>query len=250
MPDDALGLAMLDRVRGCLRAPCVYRAGDDAGAAAGAAAGDAHVYENYLVPSERWPAAKREFVDSLRTPLLDVGCGAGQHALAVQDRGEVVAFDVSPNAVRAARERGVEAAVVGDMFDPPVEASQAGSATGGFETVLANGTQVGLAGSLDRLADLLASFSDLVSSSGEVVVDSYDPTRIDPERFFGYRPGPREGIARRSFRVEYGDLRGPTLDFVLVSPARLRAVAAEAALDVREVTVPNAESSYYRARLA
>ncbi|REA05077.1 SAM-dependent methyltransferase [Haloferax sp. Atlit-6N] len=246
MPDDALGLAMLDRVRGCLRAPCVYRAGDDARGTAG----DAHIYENYLVPSERWPAAKREFVDSLRTPVLDVGCGAGQHALAVQGRGDVVAFDVSPNAVRAARERGVEAAVVGDMFDPPVEASRAGLPAGGFETVLANGTQVGLAGSLDRLADLLASFADLVSSAGEVVVDSYDPTRIDPERFFGYRSDPREGVARRSFRVEYGDLRGPMLDFVLVSPARLRAVAAEAGLDVREVTVPNTESSYYRARLA
>ncbi|ELZ60136.1 MULTISPECIES: bifunctional 2-polyprenyl-6-hydroxyphenol methylase/3-demethylubiquinol 3-O-methyltransferase UbiG [unclassified Haloferax] len=246
MADDALGLAMLDRVRGCLRAPCVYRAGDDAGAAAG----DAHVYENYLVPSERWSAAKREFVDSLRTPVLDVGCGAGQHALAVQERGEVVAFDVSPNAVRAARERGVEAAVVGDMFDPPVEAGRAGSSARGFETVLANGTQVGLAGSLDRLTDLLASFAGLASSSGEVVVDSYDPTRIDPERFFGYRSDPREGIARRSFRVEYGDLRGPTLDFVLVSPARLRAVAAEAGLDAHEVTVPNTESGYYRARLA
>ncbi|EMA07216.1 class I SAM-dependent methyltransferase [Haloferax denitrificans] len=245
MPDDALGLAMLDRVRGCLRAPCVYRDGDDAGAA-----GDAHIYENYLVPSERWPAAKREFVDSLRTPLLDVGCGAGQHALAAQERGEVVAFDVSPNAVRAARERGVEAAVVGDMFDSPVEPSESESSAGGFETVLANGTQVGLAGSLDRLADLLASFAALASSSGEVVVDSYDPARIDPERFFGYRSDPREGVARRSFRVEYGDLRGPMLDFLLVSPARLRAVAAEAGLDVREVTVPNPESSYYRARLA
>ncbi|ADE03001.1 class I SAM-dependent methyltransferase [Haloferax volcanii] len=246
MPDDALGLAMLDRVRGCLRAPCVYRAGDDARGTAG----DAHVYENYLVPSERWPAAKREFVDSLRTPVLDVGCGAGQHALAVQARGEVVAFDVSPNAVRAARKRGVETAVVGDMFDPPVEASRVGSSAGGFETVLANGTQVGLAGSLDRLADLLASFADLTSPSGEVVVDSYDPTRTDPERFFGYRSDPREGVARRTFRVEYGDLHGPMLDFVLVSPARLRAVAAEAGLDVRDVTVPNPDSSYYRARLA
>ncbi|AFK19116.1 methyltransferase domain-containing protein [Haloferax mediterranei ATCC 33500] len=234
MPDDALGLAMLDRFRGCLRAPCVYRDG--------AEVGDAYIYEHYLVPSEEWPESKWEFLDSLRTPVLDVGCGAGQHALAVQERGDVVAFDVSPNAVRTARERGVEIAFVGDMFDPAVE-------SGRFETILAIGTQIGLAGSLDGLADLLASFDELTTSTGELVVDSYDPNRIDPEQFFGYRPDSRPGLARRQFHVEYGDLRGPDLDFLLVSPERLREVAADAGLDVADVTYSNPESSYYRARL-
>ncbi|ELZ91229.1 hypothetical protein C440_12984 [Haloferax mucosum ATCC BAA-1512] len=234
MPDDALGLAMLDRFRGGLRAPCVYR--DDA------MVGDAHVYEHYLVPSKRWPEAKWDFLGSLSTPVLDVGCGAGQHALAVQQRGEVVAFDVSPNAVRTASERGVETAFVGDMFDPPVEFER-------FETVLAIGTQIGLAGALSDLMDLLALLSEYTTDTGELVVDSYDPTRIDPAEFFGYRPDSRAGLARRQFHVEYGDLRGPDLDFLLVSPERLRAVAADAGLSVADVAYSNPESSYYRARL-
>ncbi|WP_396612823.1 class I SAM-dependent methyltransferase [Haloferax sp. S1W] len=234
MPDDALGLAMLDRFRGCLRAPCVYRDGADAG--------DAHIYEHYLVPSEEWPDSKWEFLDSLRTPVLDVGCGAGQYALAIQERGEVVAFDVSPNAVRTARERGVEAAIVGDMFDPPADPER-------FETVLAIGTQIGLAGSLDALSDLLASLDEFTTETGELVVDSYDPTRIDPEEFFGYRPDLRDGLTRRQFHVEYGDLRGPDLDFLLVSPERLREVAGDAGLDVSGVTYSDPESSYFRARL-
>ncbi|ELZ85958.1 hypothetical protein C453_09083 [Haloferax elongans ATCC BAA-1513] len=234
MPDDALGLAMLDRFRGCLRAPCIYRDGADTG--------DAHIYEHYLVPSERWPESKWEFVESLRPPVLDVGCGAGQHALAIQDRGEVVAFDVSPNAVRTARARGVESALVGDMFDPPTE-------SGRFETVLANGTQIGLAGSLGDLANLLASLSEYTTDTGELVVDSYDSTRIDSEEFFGYRPDSRTGIARRTFHVEYGDLRGPDLEFLLVSPERLREVASDAGLDVADVSYSAPESSYFKARL-
>ncbi|KAB1194439.1 methyltransferase domain-containing protein [Haloferax sp. MBLA0076] len=234
MPDDALGLAMLDRFRGCLRAPCVYHDGADVG--------DASIYEHYLVPEERWPDEKWEFVDSLRTPVLDVGCGAGQHALAVQRRGDVVAFDVSPNAVRTARKRGVEAAFVGDMFAPAVE-------FGRFETVLAIGTQIGLARTIDGLTDLLASLDERTTSTGELVVDSYDPHRIDSTQFFGYRPDSRPGLARRQFHVEYGGLRGPDLDFLLVSPDRLRDVANTVGLDVQGVHYSHPESSYYRARL-
>lgn len=234
MPDDALGLAMLDRVRGCLRAPCVYRDGDETA--------DGHVYENYLVPPERWPDEKWAFVESLRTPLLDVGCGAGQHSLVVGERGDVVAFDVSPNAVRAARERGVESAFVGDMFAPAV-------AEGAFETVLANGTQVSLAASFDQLAALLARFDALTTERGELVVDCYDPTRLDPDRCFGYRADPRAGVARRRFHFEYGSLRGPTLDFLLFSPDRLRDTADTVGLGVHDVTYSAPESSYYKARL-
>jgi SAM-dependent methyltransferase len=113
MPDDALGTAMLDRLRGCLRAPCIYRDGDETA--------DAHIVEHYLVPPVQWPDSKWKFLDSFRTPMLDVGCGTGQHALAVQERGVVVAFDVSPNAVRAAHERGVENAIVADMFSLPFD---------------------------------------------------------------------------------------------------------------------------------
>lgn len=234
MPDDALGLAMLDRVRGCLRAPCRYRDG--------AETADAHVVENYLVPPGAWSESKREFVDSLRTPMLDVGCGAGQHALVVRERGDVVAFDVSPNAVRAAWERGVEDAFVGDMFDPPVRSAR-------FESVLANGTQVSLAASLDELGELLASLASLTTATGELVVDSYDPGHIRPDRFFGHRPDPRPGLARRRFHFEYGDLRGPTLDFLLFSPDRLRDVASDVGLVVDDVSYASEASSYFRARL-
>ncbi|WP_410764854.1 class I SAM-dependent methyltransferase [Haloferax sp. DFSO60] len=235
MPDDALGTAMLDRFRGSLRAPCIYRDGDETA--------DAHIVEHYLVSQEQWPDSKWEFLDSLRTPLLDVGCGAGQHSLAVQERGEVVAFDVSPNAVRTARERGVENVLVGNMFSPPVDDDT------GFETLLAVGTQIGLAGSLDGLAELLDTFASLTTETGELVVDSYDPTSLTPETCFGYRDDPREGFARRQFHVEYGVLHEPTLDFLLCSPERLEAVAETVGLDVREVVVPHEDSAYYRMRL-
>jgi SAM-dependent methyltransferase len=219
--EDALGTAMLDFHRGGLRGPAVHRDGRETW--------DAAIEANYFGDHEEWDDATRERYGALAGPLVDVGCGAGQHSLFFQERVETVAFDVSPNAVRTARERGVEDARVLDMFDL-ADAVPAGR----FASALVNGTQLGLGGSLAGVSSLLAALARVTTDDGVALVDSYDPARIDAEAaaaFGGYRPDPREGVCRRTFHVEYdratddGDrdrLVGPSLSFVLFSPARLR----------------------------
>ena len=52
--------------------------------------------------------------------VLDIGAGAGAHALVLQGRGhEVTALDLIPEAVRIMRERGVEDAREGTLFELP-----------------------------------------------------------------------------------------------------------------------------------
>jgi cyclopropane fatty-acyl-phospholipid synthase-like methyltransferase len=59
----------------------------------------------------------------IRSPVLDSGCGTGEHALMLAARGhEVVGIDLSPTAIERARhkaaERGVQARFeVGDVLD-------------------------------------------------------------------------------------------------------------------------------------
>jgi SAM-dependent methyltransferase len=239
--EDALGTAMLDFQRGGLCGSAIHRDGGETW--------PAFVEENYFGDHGAWLAdndAEAALYDRLAGPLLDVGCGAGGHAVYYQDRFETVAFDVSPNAVRAARERGVEDARVGDMFDLGDSFDH-----GRFASALVVGTQTGLAGSLAGVSAFLADLARVTTDGAVAVVDSYDPTRIDAETaaaFGGHRPDPREGVCRRTFHVEYdrereagaegtaaggrnaersGDgererLVGPTLSFVLFSPARLR----------------------------
>lgn len=61
---------------------------------------------------ESFPAETEAALECFRTTdgvVVDAGCGAGSHALALQCDGvDVLATDVSPGALRVASERGVD----------------------------------------------------------------------------------------------------------------------------------------------
>lgn len=229
---------MLDYARDAYDGGCVYRDGD--------AVVDAEIEAYYFAPPAEWPAAERDAVASLDGPALDAGCGAGKDALRLQERCETVAFDVSPNAVRAARERGVEHAVTADMFRPGFRADRFGS-------VLLWGAQVGLGGSLDGVADLLSGFARVTREGADLLLSHHDPDADGAEELFGYRSDPRPGLARRTFRVEYdrdGDPEvGPALEFLLFSPARLREAVAATPWRVASVERVGSGGATYAARL-
>ncbi|MFC5366513.1 class I SAM-dependent methyltransferase [Salinirubrum litoreum] len=218
---DPLGRAMLDYAREEYDENCVYRDGD--------AVQDAAIREFYFLPESEWSERERRDVDSLSGPVLDLGCGAGRHTLALQDRGvEVLATDVSPHAVQAASERGVTHAVQMDMFDLRLPDDA-------YRSVLALGTQVTVAGSLGRLADFFAEVDRVTTDDATVLVDGYDPTDPTCADLLGYRADPREGLARRSFRFQYGDEFGDPIEMLLFSPERLRDALAGTAWRVADL---------------
>ena len=50
--------------------------------------------------------------------VLDVGCGAGSHALYLQEKGfDVTAIDISENAIKACELRGLKNCKVSDVLD-------------------------------------------------------------------------------------------------------------------------------------
>lgn len=177
----------------------------------------------YFTPPSAWDPDWRRRLSALEGPVVDVGCGAGKHALWFQDRGfEVVAIDTSPGAVATARERGVADAREMDMFD-------LGFGPDRFRSALVVGTQSGLAGSLPGVRAFLAALARVTTPDAVAVVDSYDPAALDPAEFLGYRPDPRPGVARRAFHFEYERPDGArevgrSLSFVLIGPDRLRDV--------------------------
>ena len=129
--EDAFGRALLDWVEGRGRGESVLERDDgfvflERGGAF------------YGAPLRRWEPHERGAMRFARGRALDVGCGAGRVALHLQGRGpDVVAVDLSPLAVEAARRRGVRDARVLALAD--VDGSVAA-----FDTVVLHGNNLGL----------------------------------------------------------------------------------------------------------
>jgi SAM-dependent methyltransferase len=171
-------------------------------------------------PPESEAALKR--VRETGGTVVDAGCGAGSHALALQRKGtNVVAADVSGGALRVARDRGVERVARADLRSLPVVA----------DCVFLAGTQFGVGGTVTALQETLSALEDATTEGGRVVGDFKDPFAVADDHVAGREElldfDREAGVARRRMRTEYRDLVGPWLDLLCLTPA-----AAGDAIDV------------------
>jgi SAM-dependent methyltransferase len=161
-----------------------------------------------------------------RGRVLDLGAGAGRHALELQARGlDVTAIDVCPDAVAIMRERGVRDARCGDL-----------ATVGGerFDTILLLMHGIGLVGTLAGLAAFLEQAKEIIADDGQIVCDSADLTIIVPS-FFDPGGLPDHGTERYpgevEFRLTYGQLEGQPYPWLFVDPRTLERFAKAARFD-------------------
>jgi SAM-dependent methyltransferase len=123
------------------------------------------------VPAAFW---LRERIDPLETlaldicrgRVLDVGAGAGLHALELQRRGfEVTAIDIATDCVTIMRERGVRHAVTADLY--PFDG-------GPFDTIICLCNGLDKVGRLADLPQFLDRMRQLLAPDGQLIADSFD----------------------------------------------------------------------------
>jgi SAM-dependent methyltransferase len=173
------------------------------------------------VPAAFW---LRETIDPLETQaldlcrghVLDVGAGAGLHAVELQRRGlRVTAIDIAADCVTIMRERGVRDARIADLF----------SFDGGpYETIICLCNGLDKVGHLVDLPRFLDRMGALLAPDGQLLADSFD-LRIGADdrrqarlarkkaagRYFGesdlrfeYRG--RSGAPFSTLQIDYGTL--------------------------------------------
>lgn len=230
---DPFGRAIQDHYHGTRSEPLVQRDGEQT-----LEHPIEQFYFEYEYGDDPWLESR------LDGPLLDMGAGAGQHVLAFQERFESVGIEVSEHLVETMRDRGVDDARHADMF-----ALRETFDRDRFDSALAHGTQLGLAGSMQGLRAFLEDLTYVTTAGATAVVDCYDPDHEATRELLGYRADPTPGLADRVMWFEYEGDHGDVLLFRLFAPDRVREATAGTGWTVVDVDHGDADSGHYRMTL-
>lgn len=186
----------------------------------------------YFEPFEAWDEAVRTAMDHVRGRVLDVGVGAGRHALHLQGRGhDVVGIDISPKALEVCRLRGLEDA-------RGCAVTQMGPFLGPVDTVLMLGNDFGLLANPRRAPWLLGRLARLTRPEARLVVETRDVYATDDPAHLAYHARNRErgrmpGQVR--LRIRYRRHATPWFDYLFVSPDEMEAILRPTPWRIREI---------------
>ncbi|AKD04878.1 methyltransferase domain-containing protein [Pontibacter korlensis] len=158
MKNDPIGAAVLDYLAGAEEIEVIVESN---------LTEDDTIPVDYLFRTEaEMPDLEVEALKACRGVVLDVGAGAGCHALALQARGvEVTALDVSAGAVEAMQRQGVKRVLHKDIFDLN-EAL--------YDTLLMLMNGIGISGTLAGLDRFLEHSKKLLKPGGQILLESSD----------------------------------------------------------------------------
>ena len=113
------------------------------------------------------PKLEQKALQLSKGKILDVGCGAGSHALYLQEKGfDLTAIDISVNAIKACELRGLDNCKVVDILE--MDPSEK------FDTILLLMNGTGIFGKLDKISIYLQKLKPLLNDGGQILIDSSD----------------------------------------------------------------------------
>lgn len=153
-----------------------------------------YLFRNY----NEMPKIEQKALQLAQGKILDVGCGAGSHALSLQNERnlDVTAIDISENAIETARLRGVKKAEVKNILDFESEK---------FDTILVLMNGTGIFGKLKNCNDYLLKLKSLLNQGGQVLIDSSDIIYMFDEDEDGGKwiPSENDYYGELTFNIKY-----------------------------------------------
>ena len=142
------------------------------------------------------PKLEQKALDKCTGKVLDVGCGAGSHALYLQQKGvDVTAIDISAHAVETAKKRGVKQAFQQDLMTVSEK----------FDTILLLMNGTGIFQTLAQTSAYLQKLKLLLNPGGQILIDSSDLIYLFDEDEDGSKWIPYDGkyYGELNFTLQY-----------------------------------------------
>ena len=176
----------------------------------------------YFSEYRQWSPLEKRAVKLVKGRVLDVGCGAGRHALYLQEKGfDVTGIDNSPGAIKVCKLRGLKKAIVrpiddADKFKP-----------NSFDTIQMFGNNFGLLGSRENAGKILKKMFRITSPEARIIAKTLNPYKTDNPLHLPYlhanRKRGRMG-GQIKMRVRFGKTIGEWFDYLFVSPAEMQEI--------------------------
>jgi SAM-dependent methyltransferase len=181
------------------------------------------------MPDMEWLA-----IEQCRGKVLDIGGGAGSHALLLQQEDiDVTAIDISPLSVQVMKDRGVKQALVADIYT---------FNQGKYDTLLLLMNGIGLAGDMEGLKRLLTHLKTLMNEDAQLLFDSSDIAYLYEGNL------PTEGYyGEIAYQYEYNQQKTEWFSWLYIDEHTMQSVAREIGFTM-EVLIED-EHGQYLARL-
>jgi SAM-dependent methyltransferase len=164
------------------------------------------------MPDLEWAA-----LHQCRGNILDIGAGAGSHALVLQElKLDITALDISPLSAAVMKARGVNHVINEDFFRLDMNDNT-------YDTLLLLMNGIGLSGTLSGLRLFLKKARSLLRPGGQLIFDSSDIAYL----YNGKPPKSPEYYGEILYQYEYRRQRSDWFKWLFIDRTTLTDIATE-----------------------
>ena len=170
---------------------------------------------------DEMPDLEKKALNMCSGKILDIGAGAGSHALYLQEKGyNITGIDIMPGFVDIMKKRGLKKPVLSDIRDYQGDK---------FDTLLMLMNGIGFTCNFEGMATFLQSVKKLLKPGGQIILDSSDLLYLYTEDDGSYTINLNENYyGEVEYIIEYEGVAGTPFNWLFVDYENLAGLSEQA----------------------
>lgn len=197
--------------------------------------------EVYFNDYPQWEDVEKEILTYVQGRVLDIGAGAGRHALYLQRQGfEVYAIDNSPLAVKVMKQREISNVYLMDLrhLDFPDNY---------FDSILMMFNGLGLAGTIEMTNKVLRVLYKISTPKAKIIATTIDPYKTNKAAHLAYQERNRKVgklAGQIIMKIEYKGEVGDWLSLLMLSPKELSDIIKDTGWSILKISKTDKRGHY------